>query len=110
MRKNLSHPNTKDEIKADCLSAKRPTSVNAKFKWRLSQSSVAGFPELKGKSKQVKVDATGRKERMLDRAPVTPGAIAALPLGRRSPLYRVVIPIMERIVVLLSFRPSNSLH
>ena len=94
MRVFLSHRNTKDETKADCLCAKRLALVNAKCKWRLSQSSVAGFLEPKGKSKWVNVDATSKKESKYDRAPVTPGAIAALPLRRRSPLYRVATPTM----------------
>jgi hypothetical protein len=106
MRETLSHPKAKDETKADRLSAKRPALVNAKRVRHYSQPSVAGFPEMKGKSKQVNANVTSRNEMMYDCAPVTPGAIATLPLGCRSPLYRVAIPTMERTVVLLSFRSS----
>ena len=80
--------------------------VNAKRVRHPSQPSVADSTELKGKSKFVNVDAIGRNECKNDHAPVTPGAIFTLPLGCRSPLYRVAKPTMERIVVLPSFRPS----
>ena len=108
MRSLLRHRNTKDETKADRLCAKRPTLVNAKRVRHLSQPSVADFTELKGKSKQVNVDATNKNEFKFDSAPITPGAIDALPLGLRSPLYRVAKPTMERAVVLPSFCSSST--
>jgi hypothetical protein len=109
MSENFSHQEVKDETKADCLSAKRPALANVKCKWRFSQSSVAGFPEVKGKSKQVNADAKSKNESKYDRVAVTPAATAALPLGCRSPLYRVAKPTMKRTVVLHSFRSSRTL-